>query len=179
MEYVFHAVTERPMLPGQKILFDGEHHNGVYNRVAVFQKLMGGEEVCGRDADLINADMDRWAKVARRELALEQVRREQFPDYPSRMACLYTSRTLEEARSWAQFFNEIGRDVYSIVKLRVCGRVFDGDACNCFDGTENEEENLEKAKHYWNRDVEHERPVIETLADGIILVEEVIERFKD
>lgn len=30
---VYHAITERPMTVGQAIIFDSEHHNGVYNRI--------------------------------------------------------------------------------------------------------------------------------------------------
>ena len=31
--YAYHAVTERPMALGQRIVFDGEHVSGVYGRV--------------------------------------------------------------------------------------------------------------------------------------------------
>lgn len=31
--YAYHVVTERPMVPGQRIIFDGHHHSGVYRRV--------------------------------------------------------------------------------------------------------------------------------------------------
>jgi len=108
-----------------------------------------------------------------RELALEQVRQAEHPQYPSRMACLYTSRTLDEAEKWAEFFRGLGRKVYSIMKLRVDGSVFDGDARNCFDGTENEAENIANARRYWNME-QNKCPVIETLVTGNIFVEEVV-----
>jgi hypothetical protein len=84
---------------------------------------------------------------------------------------------LKEAESWAAFFNDIGRRVYSIVKLKVNGNIFDADACNCFDGTENEQENIKKAMHYWTNDIENEKSVIETLIDGEITVVEIIQEF--
>ena len=31
--YVYHVVTDRPMYVGQEIIFDKEHHSGVYQRV--------------------------------------------------------------------------------------------------------------------------------------------------
>ena len=31
--FAYHVVTERPMHVGQQILFDGEQHSGVYQRV--------------------------------------------------------------------------------------------------------------------------------------------------
>ena len=94
------------------------------------------------------------------------------------MACLYTSRDFEEAQKWARYFKQLGRDVYSVVKLRVDGNIFDGDACNCFDGTEIEAENLEKARHYWKMDTPNEKPIIETLVNGDIFVEKIIVDYK-
>lgn len=174
---VYHVVTERPMAQGQEILFDENHHNGVYDRVMTFQKIINGEPAEGPTADLIRGNLEKWSKVAYRELAMEKVRREEFPQYPSRMACLYTSQTIEEAQSWAGFFKNIGRDVYSIVKLRVYGRTFSADACNCFDGTGEETADLPPARRYWQI-APTEKPVIETLADGRIVVEELVERYK-
>lgn len=173
MEQVYHTVTERPMESGQKIIFDQGHHNGVYNRVTTFKKIIDGEKIHGELADLIRSDMDNWGQVAYRELALEKVRAEEYPDYPSRMSCLYTSRTFEEARRWAEFFDRIGRKVFSVVKLSVDGNIFDADACNCFDGTGTAED-IFKARLYWQC-AKTEKPVIETLVDGIITVEMVWE----
>lgn len=174
---VYHVVTERPMVQGQELLFDETHHNGVYDRVMTFQKIINGEPVHTPTADLIRKNLDKWSKVAYRELALEKIRRAEFPQYPSRMACLYTSQTLEEAQNWAGFFKNIGRDVYSIVKLRVYGRTFSGDACNCFDGVADETVTLPFARRYWQV-APTEKPVIETIADGRIVVEELVEKYK-
>lgn len=174
MEYVYHAVTERPMVPGQILLFDESHHNGVYNRVMTCKRMIDGEPIDGEVARLISGDPDKWTGIMFREVALEKVRSEEYPDCPSRMACLYTSRTLREAKGWAAFFANIGRDVYSIVKLRVDGNLFDGDACNCFRGTGIEPDDLEKAHHYWKKDIVNKKPIIETLVNGNICVEEIV-----
>lgn len=37
---------------------------------------------------------------------------------------------------------------------------------------------MEKARHYWKMDIENHNPVIETLVDGVITVDEIIENFK-
>lgn len=173
-QFVYHVVTEKPMCIGQTIRLDQTHPNGVCRRVLAFQRLQNGEALQDDTAELIRADMDKWAKVAYRELALEAVRAAEFPSYPSRLYCLYTSRSLEEARKWARFFKEIGRTVFAIAKLRVNGNLFDGDACNCFDGTQLEEDNLEKARRYWKMDAANEQPVMETLVDGEITVVDLL-----
>lgn len=163
------------MHAGQRILMDENHPNGVCLRVRAWEALSRGAAGEDENAALIASDPDRWAKVALRELAMERVRRERFPHLPSRLCCLYASRTLEEARSWAGFFQRLGRKVFSIVRLEVDGAVFDGDACNCFDGV-GDATDLENALRYWqNTPTEH--PVIETLADGEITVREIIENY--
>lgn len=179
LEVVYHVVTERPMYEGQVIVFDGEHHNGVYDRVITCKRILDGENVTGDLADFIKNDLEKWSKVTYRELSLEAVRNNEFSQYPSRMACLYTSQTLFEAQQWAKFFKQIGRDVFSIVRLKVNGRVFSGDACNCFDGVSDESENHSKSRNYWMIGNHNENPVIETLVDGEITVEKIIEDFKN
>jgi len=146
--------------------------------VTTWQRLSAGEDVHGPIADLIRADMDRWANVARRELAMERVRRAGFPHCPSRMACLYASRTLEEARQWAEFFAGLGREVYSVVRLRVDGRIFTADACNCFDGTGDEARDDALALRYWQCAPGSDRPVMETLIDGVITVDEIVDKLR-
>jgi len=160
------------MHSGQVIVFDENHPNGVCRRVRAWEAIQRGEDVEPELRELIQSNPGRWAQVARRELAMEQMRREQFPQYPSRMACLYTSRTLEEAKSWAGFFRSLGRKVYSIVLLEVDGRVFDADACNCFDGI-GDESDLANALLYW-QNAPTDKPVIETIIDGTITVKEII-----
>lgn len=171
--FVYHVVTERPMQVGQQIVFDEHHHSGVYQRVMEREALV--QDVYAHP-DQYPLPLEHHLDVAVRELAMEQVRREKFPHFPSRMASLYTSQTLEESRDWAAFFIRIGRPTYAIVKLRVEGRCFIGDACNCFDGTPDLADNLGKAEHYWrNLPNDEGRPIHEMLVDGLITVEEIVE----
>ncbi len=93
--YAYHAVTERPMTLGQRILFDDTHHSGVWERVQA--KLPEVEAVYANPAAYADAELDHHLSVALRELALEEVRQAQFPDYPSRMSSLYVSEELENA----------------------------------------------------------------------------------
>lgn len=37
---VYHVVTESPIQQGQRIIFDEAHHNGGYDRVMMFQRLL-------------------------------------------------------------------------------------------------------------------------------------------
>ncbi len=173
--YVYHVVTERPMQEGQQIIFDETHHNGVYQRVMERQRIV--DEIYENPARYEAEKSEHHTLVALRELAMEEVRRKEYPGFPSRMSCLYVSKTFEEAEKWAQFFVRIGRPTFHIVKLYVEGNYFVGDATKCFDGTAHKEENLRLARRYWenkNEDKGDEPPVYEMLVDGHIEVVRIV-----
>ena len=170
----YHAVTERPLLPGQVILMDAEHQNGVGRRVA--EKLPLVERIYRNPAAYRADGLEHHTAVTLRELAMEEVRRAKYPQYPSRMACLYVSRTLEEAEKWADFFARIGRPTYAVVKLEITGRCFIGDAERCFPGSPDRVENIRLAEKYWAypQNGSGNAAVCEMLADGEIRVLETV-----
>lgn len=171
MEF-YHVVTERPMWAGQHIIFDGGHRNGVYRRVQ--DKIGIVKDIYVNPGDYDAQTLEHHTSVALRELALEQVRLAEFPEYPSRMACLYVSKTFEEAEKWAGLFAQWGRPTYHIVKLRTTGRVFVGNANLCFRGELEPEKNLEMARKYWKVEETGEDPIVEMLIDGDIEVVEIV-----
>lgn len=170
----YHVVTERPMYLGQVIIFDENHHSGVYERIykekESVDKLYFGEKI----------ELTDDIKKALREFALEEVRLEKYSNYPSRLSCLYVSNTLEEAEFWFNIFIEQGRPTFQIVKVEVDGSYFTGDAWNCFKGTDDIKTNLQLAHNYWeNKQNERgEKPIVETLVDGKIKVVEIIKENK-
>ena len=172
--YAYHVVTEWPMHVGQQILFDEEHHSGVYQRV--YDKIDIVNDIYANPGKYDAETLEHHTSVALRELALEEVRQKEYPQYPSRMGCLYVSRTLEEAEKWGKFFAEIGRPTYHIVKLDIKGNCFVGDATKCFNGQLNREDNLRLAEIYWksNADAENQQAICEILVDGQITVVEIV-----
>ena len=170
---VYHVVCDRPLQVGQRIVFDDNNRSGVYQRVMALADTA---------ADVLShpekypLPLEHHLDVAIRELAMEQVRRERYPDYPSRMACLYVSREVEPAKQWAAYFARLGRPTYAVVELEVEGRCFVGDALNCFDGSPDQADNLARAERYWqNAPNEDGDPIWEMLVDGDIRVVRVIE----
>ena len=172
--FAYHVVTERPMAVGQQILFDENHHSGVYQRV--HEKMEIVQKIYANPASYSAAELEHHTAVALRELAIEEVRQQKYHAYPSRMSCLYVSRTLEEAEKWADFFSRIGRPTFSIVYLKIDGRCFCGDATKCFRGTPDYHENLRLAERYWRNDASDstEPPVQEMLVDGKITVLSIV-----
>lgn len=170
--YAYHAVTERPMSLGQRIVFDGERVSGVYGRV--MEKMPLVQEVYAHPERYRAEEMEHHLCVALRELAMEEVRKAEFPQYPSRMASLYVSKTLPEAEQWFAFFRRIGRPTFQIVRVQCDGRCFSGNAELCFQGTPDREENQRLARRYWlNPAVPGETKVTEMLIDGQIEVAEI------
>lgn len=170
----YHVVTERPMTVGQKILFDENHRSGVWQRVE--EKRAAVEAIYAQPEKYDAETLEHHTSVALRELALEEVRQEHYPGYPSRMACLYVSRTLAEAEQWGEFFAGLGRPTYSIVKLSIRGSCFMGDATRCFRGQLSKEENRKLARAYWDNPMTEDstQGILEMLVDGEITVLEIV-----
>lgn len=172
--YAYHVVTDRNMSLGQKIIFDENNRSGVFIRV--HEKLPIVNDIYENPDKYEENNLEHHTRVALRELALEEVRKNKFPQYPSRMASLYVSETLEEAENWCDCFINWGRPTYSIVKLKICGNKFVGDARNCFNATFDKNENMRLAERYWlnQPNLENEQPIIEILVDGDIEVVEIV-----
>ena len=172
----YHVVTDKPMEVGQIIVFDENHRSGVYNRVYELKDKV--DDIYSNPDNYDEKEFDHHLKVALRALALEEVRKNKYPSYPSRLFSLYVSNTLEEAKKWYDLFIELGRPTYSIVKVEVDGNEFIGDAQNCFDGTKNKNKNIKLAEYYWEgkNNLIGEDPIIEIIVDGKIKVLEIVER---
>lgn len=122
----YHVVTEKPMKLRQIIFFDENHHSGVYERVYELKDKV--DDIYLNLDKYKNIELDRHLKVSLRELAMEEVRKTKYPNYPSRLASLYVSNTYEEAKKWYDMFMEWGRSVFQIVKVEVDGNSYMGDA---------------------------------------------------
>ena len=172
--YVYHVVTERPMYVGQQIVFDENNHSGVYHRV--YEKIDIVQDIYANPSKYTADTLEHHTAVALRELAMEEVRQNKYPQYPSRMGCLYVSKFFEEAEKWGDFFSQIGRPTYHIVKLDVEGNYFVGDATKCFKGQLNKEENLRLAELYWENKSggNCNTAICEMLVNGKITVVEIV-----
>lgn len=170
----YHVISDRPKHAGQHFVVDAKHPNGVYDRVQEQMSIV--EDIYKNPAKYEGTELSHSVDVALRELALEKVRKEKYPQYPSRMASLYVSRTYEEAARWADYFASLGRPTYAVAKIEVNGRVYYGDAYKCFDGTISEEENLRQAEIYWlnGPNEDGREPIVEVLVDGEIEVVEIM-----
>ncbi len=70
--YAYHVVTEKPMYTGQQIIFDDNHHNGVFQRV--YDKINIVNDIYANPSKYNAETLEHHTSVALRELALEEVR---------------------------------------------------------------------------------------------------------
>ena len=172
--YYYHVISDTPKRKGEHIILDSEHPNGVYQRV--YAQLYVVQDIYLNPEKYAGADLSHEVHVALRELALEKIRKEKYPQYPSRLASLYVSRTYEEAERWGEYFVRLGRPTYAIAKIKTSGNCFIGDASKCFDGTIWEEEDLRMAEIYWANSANEGgyAPIVEILVDGDIEIAEIV-----
>lgn len=189
--YVYHIVTRKKMSIGQIISFDKNQRNTLFSFFFEREQLNPkGEDFFrilqehysneGLYLNKENADVAmRYADQtirAIREVIVEMVRLQEYPEYPSRMSCLYATKNYEDVLKWKESFDSYNRKVLQIVKLRVIGNSFEGDG-NLLpkeDGVPFSQK-IEQAREYWQGNVKNELP--ELLIDGKIEVVEIMDDF--
>ncbi|MFK4330684.1 hypothetical protein ABH955_001336 [Bacillus sp. RC240] len=189
--YVYHIVTRKKMNIGQIIHFDKNQTNTLYHFFFEREQLnSNGEDgikilnnhyksdglhINNENAKVVMNYIDQTIRAVR-ETIVEMVRLQEFPEYPSRLSCLYASKSYEDALKWKALFDSYNRDVLQIVKLRVVGSSFEGDG-NLLpkeDGIPFAQK-MEQAREYWKGNVRNELP--ELLINGRIEVVEIIDDF--
>lgn len=185
MEY-YHLVTRIPMYKGQIIDFS----NGEHNRLYEFWMKREDRTEDGRDVfDILNEKRtlnNEEHKVfvnyvfcqsrAVRETIAELVRTTSFPQYPSRLSCLYVCDTKEKAMKWKQNFESYNRTVLQLVKLKSDALAFTGDASLLPEvNGDSFDEKIKQATRYWSGELLG--VLEETLLGGKIEVVEIVEDY--
>lgn len=189
--FAYHLVTRNKMNLGQIIHFDDNQKNTLYR--FFFEKEIvnskgkdyihilhsnytsEGLTLTKEDADVAIRSLGQTSRAIR-EVIVEVVRLEEFPEYPSRLSCLYAAKSYEDVHKWKQVFDSYNRKVLQIVKLKVTGSYFegDGDLLPKEDGVPFSKK-IEQAREYWNGNGNNNLP--ELLINGKIEVVEIIDEF--
>ena len=188
---VYHIVTRTKMDIGQIITFDKNNHNNLYHFFFGQEQLNAkGEDFfkilyrnhTNEGLNLNKEDADIAIKYASqtiraiRETITEMIRIQEYPDYPSRLACLYATKNYEDALKWKEVFESYNRKILQIVKLRVNGSCFEGDG-NLLPKEDGAPFSLkiEQARVYWKGKNNSHLP--ELLVNGVIEVVEIVDDF--
>ncbi|EJR61780.1 hypothetical protein IIO_02688 [Bacillus cereus VD115] len=183
--YAYHIVTKKKMNIGQIIHFDKNQTNTLYHFFFEREQLNAtGEDsiqilkshyINNENAQVVMNYTDQTIRAVR-ETIVEMVRLQEYPEYPSRLSCLYASKSYEDALKWKALFDSYNRDVLQIVKLLVSGISFesDGNLLPKEDGISFSRK-IEQARDYWKGNSKSELP--ELLINGKIQVVEIIDDF--
>ncbi|WP_340003746.1 DUF2441 domain-containing protein [Paenibacillus sp. FSL K6-0276] len=189
--YVYHIVTKKKMSLRQVIYFDDNQKNTLYHFFFEKERLNSkGEDFIqilyghytdeGLKMNKENAEISisyvGQTIRAIREVIVEMVRLQEYPEYPSRLSCLYAAKSYEDALKWKDIFDSYNRKVLQLVKLRVVGSFFEGDG-NLLPKEDGVPFSLkiEQARAYWKGNVKNELP--ELLINGKIEVVEILKDF--
>ncbi|MBK3496175.1 DUF2441 domain-containing protein [Viridibacillus sp. YIM B01967] len=174
---------------GQVIHFDENQPNTLYNFffeknqvntqgedfIQILQKNFNcdGLQLNAEDTEVTVKYVDQTIRAIR-ETIVEMVRLQEFPEYPSRLSCLYAAKTYEEVLKWKAVFESYNRKILQIVKLKVKGNYFEGDGellpqADAIPFSQK----IEQAKAYWNGNKNNELP--ELLINGKIEVIEILQ----
>ena len=140
--FVYHIVTRKKMKIGQSIQFNKNQTNTLFHffferkhlnssgedSIQILKEHYTNEElhIKNENATVVMNYMDQTIRAIR-ETIVEMVRLQEYPDYPSRLSCLYAAKSYEDALKWKALFDSYNREVLQIVKLRVIGSSFEGD----------------------------------------------------
>ncbi|MFV5170257.1 DUF2441 domain-containing protein [Bacillus cereus] len=189
--FVYHIVTRKKMKIGQSIQFNKNQTNTLFHffferkhlnssgedSIQILKEHYTNEElhIKNENATVVMNYMDQTIRAIR-ETIMEMVRLQEYPDYPSRLSCLYAAKSYEGALKWKALFDSYNREVLQIVKLRVIGSSFEGDG-NLLPKEDAIpfSQKMEQAREYWKGNVNNELP--ELLINGEIEVVEIIDDF--
>lgn len=87
-----------------------------------------------------------------RELIFEEIRKRYYPDCPSRFKCMFVLKTSEEADEWLNIFKRMKNKPLQIVKLKLDGNVFLGNANFIVRKNNSIIDKVNEAKAYWSGD---------------------------
>ena len=174
------------MKVGQIIDFTEGKHNTLYRfflekeirneqQQDVFDVISGKSTLNEEETAMVKRYLGSSSRAIREQIT-EYVRFQYFPHYPSRLSCLYATKTVEQAMQWKALFESYNRQVLQLVKLKVKGSYYEGNAelLPKEDGSSFAVK-IEQAKNYWTN--KSSGPLTELLIDGKIEVCEIIENY--
>ncbi|HGA0513228.1 TPA: DUF2441 domain-containing protein [Bacillus pacificus] len=189
--FVYHIVTRKKMKIGQIIHFNKNQMNTLFHffferehlnssgkdSMQILKEHYTNEElhIKNENATVVMNFMDQTIRAIRKTI-VEMVRLQEYPNYPSRLSCLYAAKSYGDALKWKALFDSYNREVLQIVKLRVIGSSFEGDG-NLLPKEDAIpfSQKIEQAREYWKGNVNNELP--ELLINGEIEVVEIIDDF--
>lgn len=183
--YLYHIVRYEKLKIGQKLHFGGKPNYFCQNMNALNFELEDNdinELILTKDIKEFNFQETNTLKryvyescMITRELVLENIRLKEFPNYPSRLECLYCVETYEDAIKWIAPLKRMDKlnPPLQIVKLKAKGKLFKGDGNLMLRNTLSINSKIDMARKYWNAETNSNNK--ELLFVGDVEVVEIFE----
>ena len=167
-EIYYHANSGDELKIGDILVFNENTNNrmydSLYNSEYSLNNMDANSILCTKrnDKDLTNEEYNVVLNTVNndafvmRELALEEVRKERFSNYPSRLKCLYVTKEKDDAFNWAKILKRNNKICKQIITFELTGDLFIGD------GNLMKRQNLSYSKHldnalnYWSNSTKEE-----------------------
>lgn len=184
-EIYYHINTSQNLQIGD-ILEIGKRFNNFYYEIYNTEHLEKGKDanqylinmkkeknlVLNNDtANLVFKTINDDAMITR-ELMFEEVRKELNSNLPSRLKCLYVCKTKKEIKDWINIFSRTNKKDFQIVKLKLTGKIFIGDASFILRQNISLNKKKEQAKMYWSG--KKKDNINEYLFIGTAVVEDIL-----
>ena len=140
-EIFYHANSSIKYNVGDTIIFDENTTNKmydlIYNTSFMLNNIDANELLINKkrnkdmtftvdELKLIANTVNASAKILR-ELALEEIRQQYYPTYPSRLRCMYVCENENDAINWVEVLKRNGKQAKQILTLELTGTIFKGD----------------------------------------------------
>ena len=186
-EIFYHANSHNKLSIGDRLIFNSETKNKMYDSLYHKEFLyegMDANELLGKkkqnkeylfkteEMNVIQNTINHDAFVMR-ELALEEIRSKKYPNYPSRLKCLYVTKEKEEAINWIKILKRNQKECKQIVTLELTGEIFIGDGNLMKRQNISYQKHLENAEKYWRQEANETNEYLFYGEAKVIEVEEI------
>jgi hypothetical protein len=183
----YHVNSYKELNIGDVLVFDNNTHNQMYetvynssyklndmdaNELLLTKKRNKDKDLSYEEFDLVLSTVNNDAYVMR-ELALESIRKEYYPEYPSRLNCLYLTDKLEDAIKWVDILKRNKKNAVQILTLKVSGNIFEGDGSLMKRLNLSYNEHLENAKMYWSNATDNKDEILFTGTATVIDIKDI------
>ena len=163
----YHANSGKEVKVGDILKFDSSTHNRMYdevynneykldgidtNELLINKKKNAETNISIDELKLIFNTVNNDAFVMR-ELALEEIRKNKYPDYPSRLNCLYVTKEKEDALEWSNILKRNHKQCTQILTLELTGELFAFDGSLMKRQNSSYQNHLKVAEKYWGQEI--------------------------
>lgn len=186
-EIYYHASSLKSLSVGDVLKFNSNTKNGMYysvynsnfslngidaNELLVIKRKNNDMDFSVDELSLIFKTINNDAFVLR-ELALEKIRSSKYPNFPSRLSCLYVTKEKKDAVTWSKILMRNGKKCSRILKLELTGDIYTFDGGMLLRKNCSYQEHLENAERYWNSVAVNEPEHLFLGSARIIEIEEI------